>query len=64
VKNYPLLKEEHEQEQFQKQGRKQVGNSFTNKSANISAKKLSKVMLAAWVTKLRMMKPLRKKKLL
>ena len=33
VKNCPLLKEEPEQEQLQKQGRKQVKNSFTNSSA-------------------------------
>ena len=37
VKNCPLLKEEQEQEKFQKQGRKQVENS--------SAKRLSRAML-------------------
>jgi len=39
VKNCPLLKEEQEQEQFRKQDRKQFGNS--------SARRFSKVMLAA-----------------
>jgi len=40
VKNCPLLKEEQEQEQFRKQGRKQFGNS--------SAKRFSKAMFVAW----------------
>ena len=40
MKNYPLLKEEQEHEQFRKQGREQGGNS--------PAKRFSKAMLAAW----------------
>ena len=40
VKNCPLLKEEQEQEQARKQGRRRFGSSY--------AKRLSKAMLAAW----------------
>jgi len=40
VKDWPLLKEEHEREQFWKQGRKQFENS--------SARRSSKAMLVAW----------------
>ena len=40
MKNCPLLKQEQEPEQFREQGRKQGENS--------SAKRFSRVMLAAW----------------
>ena len=40
VKKCPLLKEEHDSEQFRKQGRKQFQNN--------SARRFSKAMLAAW----------------
>ena len=48
VKNCPLLKEEQEQEQFQKQGGKQVENGSANRAANSSAGCLSRAMLAVW----------------
>jgi len=48
MKNYPLLKEQQEQEQFHKQGRKKVENSFANRSTNNSARRLSRPMLASW----------------
>ena len=48
MKNCPLLKEEQEQEQFQKQGIKLIEISSANRSANSSARRLSRAMLTAW----------------
>ena len=43
-KNFPLLNEEQDQEWFQKQGSKQVGNGTANRTDRC----FSRAMLAAW----------------
>ena len=43
-----MLKKEQEPEQFQEQGRKQAENSFAKRSANSSAKRFLKAILATW----------------
>ena len=55
MKNCPLLKEEHEIEQFQNQGVNQFQNS--------SVRHFSKAMLATWCGTMEKMRPLKKKKL-
>ena len=64
VKNCPLLKEEQEQEQFQNKAENRVETVLQTGLQIVLQRSSQRRCLWLGVTQLRMMKPLRKKKLL